>query len=129
MSYIGENTDRRLALVPGINLTALGQTTLFNVPSGKKCVITDVRLEVATSNAVISVASVRVGKSASYDQWVPSTTLTGLDSVGECVSLDSSANLVVRQAFNSNDAVKLDVTTTAVATALTVNAHVFGYTY
>ena len=129
MSYIGENTDRRLALVPGVNLAATGQTTLFQVPSGKKCVITDVRLEVATSNAVISVASIRVGKSASYDQWLPITVLTGLDAVGETVSLDNAVNMLVRQAFNSNDAVKLDVTTAAVATALTVNVHVFGYTY
>ena len=129
MSYIGENTDRRLALVPNVNLAATGQTTLFTVPSGKKCVVTDVRLEVATSNAVISVASVRVGKASNYNEWLPITALTGLDAIGEMVCLSTAANLVVRQAFNGSDAIKMDVTTAAVATALTVNVHVFGYTY
>lgn len=129
MSYVGENTDRRLALVPGINLASTGQTTLFTVPSGKKCVITDVRPEVATSNAVISVASIRVGKASNYNEWLPITALTGLDAVGETVGLDSSASLLVHQTFNSGDVIKVDVTTAAVATALTANFHVFGYTY
>lgn len=129
MSYIGENADRRLALVPNVNLAATGQTTLFTVPSGKKCVVSDVRIEVTGANAVISVASVRVGKSSSYDHWLPITVLTNLDAIGEMVSLNNAVNMLVRQVFNSNDAIKLDVTTAAVATSLTANVHVFGYTY
>ncbi len=129
MSYNGENTDQRLALIKGVNILATGQTTLFSVPSGKNCVVTDVRMEVASANTVISVASVRVGKASNYNEWLPITSLVGLDVVGEFVSLSGAANLVVRQIFSGNDVVKLDVTTAAVATALTVNIHVFGYTY
>lgn len=129
MSYIGENTDKRLNLLPGVNLAASGQTLFFTVPSGKNCVITDVRLEVAQATAVISVASIRVGKASAYDEWLPITTLTGLDVVGEFVSLASASNLVVRRTFVGGDAIKMDVTTAAVATALTVNVHVFGYLY
>ena len=128
MSYAGENTDRRIALISGVNLAASGQTLLFTVPSGKKCVVTDVRLEVVSATAVISVASMRVGKASNYDEWMPITALTGLDAPGEFVSLETSANLMVRKAFASGDAIKMDVTTAAVATALTADVHVFGYT-
>jgi hypothetical protein len=129
MSYIGENTDKRLNLLPGVNLAASGQTLLFTVPSGKSCIVTDVRFEVAQATAVISVASVRVGKASNYDEWLPITALTGLDVVGEFVCLSTASNLLVRRAFGSGDAIKMDVTTAAVATALTVNVHVFGYLY
>lgn len=129
MSYIGENTDKRLNFLPGVNLAASGQTLLFTVPSGKKCIITDVRFEVVQANTVTSVASVRVGKASSYDEWLPITVLTGLDAVGEFVNLSTASNLLIRKSFGSGDAIKMDVTTAAVATALTVDVHVFGYIY
>ena len=129
MSYIGENTDKRLNLLPGVNLAATGQTLLFTVPSGKNCIVTDIRLEVAQADAVISVPSLRVGKASNYDEWLPITAMTGLDAVGEFVNLSTAANLLIRKKFAAGDAIKIDITTAGVATALTANIHVFGYIY
>lgn len=129
MSFIGENTGQRLSMIQGIDLKATGPTTLFTVPSGKKCLVEDVVLEVTAAATVTVVAVIRIGKASAYTEWLAATTLTGLDTVGEVMSLARTANLLVHQTFNSGDTIKLDVTVGATATSLTVSAHVFGYTY
>lgn len=129
MAFSGENTQQRLSLIQGIDLKSVGQTTLFTVPNGKKCLIEDVILEVTAASTVTVAAVARIGKASLYTEWITGTTLTGLDAVGEVINLARSANLLVHQTFNANDVIKFDVTVPATATSLTITAHIFGYTY
>lgn len=115
--------------VTGIDLKTTGQTTLFTVPSGLTLVITDVMMMITTVSVFATAAIIRIGKASAYNEWLPLTTLTGLNTVNQVVSLNSSAALAIRQTFAAGEVVKLDVQTGAGATTLTASAHVLGYLF
>lgn len=123
------NTIGELAIIPSINLKTTGQTTLITVPAGKTLDIVDIRLIVTAANTIAVAPALRVGKSPSYNEWAPITTLTGLNATNQVFSLATSAAGLIRSVFVAGETVKLDVTTGATATTLTATAVVFGYMY
>lgn len=129
LGNVFNNVSNQLASVSGINLKTTGQTTLYTCPNGKTCVITDVLLLVTGANTIAVPPILRIGKASSYNEWLPLTTLTGLDTTNKFTSLAVSAALLMHQTFAGNDVVKVDVQTGATATTLTVTAYVFGFTF
>lgn len=118
-----------LGTVTGIDLKTTGQTTLYTVPAGKSCIVTDIILVVTAANTVLASTTVRVGKASSYNEWLPLTTLTGLNAANQFISLENSANLLIQNIFAAADVIKLDVQTGATATSLTVTAYPFGFLF
>jgi len=116
-----------LASVSGIDLKTAAQTTLYTVPTGKTCLITEVVLFATAATAVTSAPIIRIGKTAGFNEWLGLTTLTGLDTTNEFLSLSKSANLLIHQSFAAAEVIKIDVGTVATATTLTVKAFVFGF--
>lgn len=123
----GHNVSLKLARVTGIDLKSAASTNLYTVPAGKTLYVTDVIVEITAVNTFATAATVEVGKTAAFDEWISATALTGLDTVGEFVSLASSAALVVHKTFAATEIVALNVTVGAGATTLTGAATIFGY--
>lgn len=116
-----------LASITGVDLKTTGQTTLYTVPAGKTLVLTDV-IALATTASTITIAPiVRIGKASSYNEWLPLTTLTGLDTTNKFTSLGMSAALLMHQTFAAGEVVKIDVQTGSTATTLTVTLHLLGF--
>lgn len=116
-----------LATVAAIDLKVTGQTTLFTVPAGKTLIITDVIVRATSADTVAVAPIVRVGKTASFNEWAPLATLTNLTAAGSFYSLAPFAIALIRQTFAAAEVVKIDVQTGATAVALVATVHVIGY--
>lgn len=115
-----------LATITGINLKNTGQTTLITVPTGKTLIMTDVILVPTSVNTIAVAPIIRIGKSASYNEWAPLVTLTGLNASNQYLSVGTFVAGIIRSLFASTEVVKLDVQTGATATSLTCTAYIFG---
>jgi hypothetical protein len=130
-----QNTDNLVNIVTSVNLATTGQTALLlnlpsnAVPTGKTFVLTDIKIVPTTVTSLTIAPSVSVGISAGYNTWAPITALTGLNTVGQMMSLAQSAAAAIRTTFAAGSVPKFDVTTAATATALTVSLHILGYFY
>lgn len=122
-------TVNKLATIPGINLKNTGQTTLFTVPTGYTAIITDVIVEITASSVFAIAATGRVGKTASYDEFIAATAFTGLSAVGNYFSLATASLLGIHTKFVAGEVIKLDITVGATATTLTGQIHVLGFLY
>lgn len=132
MAYTGyqfiENVGSSiLSVVPSINLANTGQTALYTPPSGKNLIVTNVLILITAATAVISVATARAGITPNYTEYVPATSLTGLDAANEYICLNETALGIVHSRIASGSIFSLDVTIAAVATTLTATAYTIGY--
>jgi hypothetical protein len=116
-----------ISTVYDVDMKSTGQTTLLTVPDAAYLIITEVLVIVTDEDTITVAPAVSVGISASYDEWIGSTTLTGLNATGEYASLSYSATIPVRKMFSPSDVVKIDVRTGATATTFRASIQVFGY--
>lgn len=116
-----------LSTITSVNLKNTGQTTLYTVPAGKTLILTDIIALATTASVVAVVPIIRIGKSASYNEWLPLTTLTGFDTTNKFTSLSVSAALLMHQTFAATEVVKVDVQTGATATTLTASFYCLGF--
>lgn len=121
------NGITKVATVTGISLTATGATTLFTVPAGATFVMTEVVLRITAVNTFISGATIGVGKSASFNEWLVATAMGSLNTVGQFRLLSHSAAGLIYQTFAATEAIALNVTIGATSTTLTATAEVYGY--
>ena len=130
MSYLGAITNSSLlSITNGIDLKATGQTALYTVPTGYNCIISDIFAIVTTASGIVAAPIFRIGKSPNYNEWLALTTFTGFSAINQAASLNTSANLAVRQYFVSGDVVKIDVQTAATATSMVASLHMLGYLF
>lgn len=118
-----------LGTVTGIDLKTPGQTTLYTAPAGKSLIITDIFLVPTAASAIVAAPIIRIGKTALFTEWLPLTTLTGLNGASQLISLRNTATLLIQNIFAAADVVKLDVQTGATATTLTVTAYIYGFLF
>lgn len=121
------NVSNILASVESINLKTVAQTTLYTVPSQKKVIIQDIILLITDDDTASVGATLRVGKSAAYDEFVDNKTMSGLLNAGAYASLMEQVGSGTMKVMSNGDVIALDVTTGATATTLTATAYVIGY--
>lgn len=118
-----------LATVTGINLLNTGATTLYTVPAGVTLVVTEVVLRITAVTTFISGATISVGKTSSYNEWLAATAMGALSATNQFRLLSHSAAGLLYQSFAAGESVALNVTIGATSTVLTAAADVFGYLY
>lgn len=126
-SFIPPNSYGLLATITSINLKNTGQTTLYTVPTGKTLFLTEIVMSATAASTITIPPIIRVGKASSYNEWLPLTTLTGLDTTNKFTQLTVSSTLLMHQTFAAAEVVKLDVQTGSTATTLTATAYLFGF--
>lgn len=117
----------KLGTVTGIDLKSTGATTLYTVPSGKTAYITEILIRITAVSAFISGATLGVGKTPSYNEWLAATAMGALSSTSQFRLLSHSAAGLIYQSFEATEVVAVNVTVGAVSTTLTAACDVFGY--
>lgn len=126
---IWDGVVKKLATVTGIALTATGATNLYTVPAGKTLVVTEIILRITAVTTFISGATISIGKSASYNEWLAATAMGALSATNQFRLLSHSAAGLLYQSFAAGEVVALNVTIGATSTVLTGAADVYGYLY
>jgi hypothetical protein len=126
-----DNSITLLKSTSNIDLNAASdtETTLYTVPTGKKCIITHVvirNLSASAANAVITL-----GKTGgSCDEFRGNQILSGLNSAGKytVIYLDQETNDTPEASIelNGGDSFGIEITTSA-GSSCTVTIDVFGY--
>lgn len=117
----------KLATVIGIDLTSAAATNLYTVPGGKTAYITEVVIRITSVTAFISGATISVGKSASYNEWLAATAMGALSATTQFRLLSHSAAGLLYQSFAAGEIAAVNVTVAAVSTALVAACDVWGY--
>lgn len=117
----------RLATVTGINLKVAASTNLYTVPAGKTAYITEVVLRITAVDTFAAGATISVGKTASFNEWLAATAMGSLSATNQFRLLSHSAAGLIYQSFAAAEILALSVTIGATATTLTAACDVFGY--
>jgi hypothetical protein len=132
--YLFQNDDgsytgmvQRLGGATSVDLKTTGATTLYTVPAGKTLIITNLVSRITSSNTFATPATIRVGKSPSYTEYLSATALTGLNAAGMYFDLASATALSLHNTFAAGEVVSIDVTLGAGATTLTADFDLIGY--
>src|SRR5215216_5190883 len=72
-----------LSQTTGIDAKSTGTTTLYTVPTGKRAYITGIIFHVTAASAITVEPTLGVGVAAGEADIMPSTLLTGLDTLDE----------------------------------------------
>lgn len=109
-----------------VSLAGTGQTTLFTVPTGKRCVLHHATV-VAGADAGASI--VTIGKSGALTDFLAAQTLSNLDAQFDAVILSPvpAATPVKQKSYAAGDVIQIDVTTAAGGATNTV--YLFGFLY
>lgn len=126
MSYL-PNPISKLVTVTGIDLTATAATNLFTVPTGKTLICTEIIIRITAVTTFISGATIAVGKTASYNEWLAATAMGALSATNQFRMLSHSAAGLIYQSFAAGEIIALNVTVGAVSTLLTGACDVYGY--
>lgn len=128
--YLLEGADgviSRLASVSGVDLKTVASTNLYTVPTGKSLVVTEVIIRITVSSGFAVAATVSVGKTAAFTEWLVATAMTGLSALGSFRKLSDSVAALVHGMFTAGEVLALNVTVGATATTLTATVDVYGY--
>jgi len=131
MSALTENAITLLGSTAAVDLNAAGgtETSLYTVPTGKTCIVTQIVIRNMSADAANAV--VTFGKTGgACDEWRGNQTLSGLDGVTKytVLYLDQGTNDTPEAAvqFDAADVVGVEITTQA-GGACTCTMDVFGY--
>lgn len=117
----------QLAKISNINLKTTGSTTLYTVSGVSKIFVHEIFLLGVNITGFVTPATVRVGISPSYTEWLAATALpVGMSGNDVGVYLSKLAPGLVHRLFNSGDTMALDVTIAAAGANVTVDAYVYG---
>lgn len=121
------NGITKIGTVTGIPLTATGATNLYTVPAGKTLYVTEILLRITAVTAFVAGATVSVGKTAAFTEWLAATAMGALSATNQFRLLSHSAAGLLYQSFAAGEIVALNVTIGATATVLTGACDVYGY--
>ena len=126
MANIAEKGCALLSSTAGVDLNADADTTLYEVPAGKKCVVHYVVIRNLSADTQAAVGS--FGQSGTTTDFVGNQTLAALDSAGDAgiIMPVPAAATVVIQEYTAGELFVFDVTTVA-GGACTCTIDVFGY--
>lgn len=116
-----------LGTTTGIDLKSAAATTLYTVPVGKTAYITEIVIRITAVNTFAAGATIGVGKSASFNEWLAATAMGALSATNQFRLLSHSAAGLIYQSFAAGEVVAINVTIGATATTLTAACDVFGY--
>jgi len=109
-----------------VSLAAATQTTLFTVPTGKRCVL---HCAVVVAGADASTSTVTIGKSSALTDFLGTQTLSNLDAQYDTVILMPipAATPVKMKSYAAADILQVDVTSAVGGATNTV--YLFGFLY
>jgi len=109
-----------------VSFSANGQTTLYTVPTGKRCVLVHVII-VAAADA--GTTTVTVGQVGTLTDFLPTNTLGNLDAPYDAVILQPIPNTtpLKGKSYAAGTVIQIDVGSYAGAAGNTV--YLFGFTY
>lgn len=111
-----------LSITAGIDLTALGTTTIFTAT--QKTYLLGVLLQITTASSVTTFANVSIGINPSINNIFTDEPLVAFDAVGEIYTFWNNLNTAV--ILNTSDVLQVSVNTAASAVGLVANAYVIG---
>jgi len=124
-SILNHNVAGMLGSVDSVDLNAEAATTLYTVPTGKKCVLDYVRLRNISADCASAV--VTVGQVGALTDFLGSQTLSGLDaaaSTGVLMPIPA-ATTVKGIEYTAGEIIQIDVATAA-GSACTATVELFG---
>lgn len=130
MSYLdGRRTGSEfLSRVTGVDMKSVGQTTLYTVPTGKSCVVTEIIAIPTVADAVSVNPEFGIGTSGgSYIDWDQYSATIDFADTAVATSLFLSKGTGAMAVFSAGAEIKIDVTVGATATTSTSSFYVFGF--
>jgi len=124
-SILSHNVPVMLGSVDSVNLNAVAATTLYTVPTGKKCVLDSVRLRNISASCASAV--VTIGQSGALTDFLGSQTLSGLDAAA-CTGIlmpVPAATTVKGIEYTAAEIIQINVATAA-GSACTATVELFG---
>lgn len=109
-----------------VSLASATQTTLFTVPTGKRCVL---HSAIIVAGADASTSTVTIGKSSALTDFLGTQTLSNLDAQYDTVILQPIPNAtpVKTKSYAAADIIQIDVTSAVGGATNTV--YLFGFLY
>lgn len=125
-TFTGLETAEGVYKAANINALATGQTALVPLRAGKRFIPTKATVELVSVAGAGTEASVRIGAGGSFDNAVPITALTGLDTQYELFDLTFNSPL---SSIDVNAAgISIDVQAAATGfSTYTINVYLSGY--
>ena len=123
-SILSHNVITMLGSIDSVDLNAEAQTTLYTVPTGKKCVLDHVRLRNISADCASAV--VTVGQVGALTDFLGSQTLSGLDAAASTGKLTPVPNATTVKGieYTAGEVIQIDVATAAGSTCTaTVELH------
>jgi len=125
----GGGNVAKLATVTGIDAKTVAATTLYTVPAGKQCVLTDAFLRCTEATAITIVAGGSIGANATdYNDFIGNYILGSNTSVNQVSSVINGMGMNnTSVVYQAGDIIKLNITTGATGTSQTIAVDLFGY--
>lgn len=124
-TILTHNTVCLLGSVDSVDLNAAAQTTIYTVPTGKKCILDHVRIRNLSANA--TNATVTIGQVGALTDFLNTQTLSGLNAAGATGKLEIIPNATTVKAieYTAGEVLQIDVTIVA-SIACTATVEFFG---
>tara|TARA_R100001530_G_scaffold124107_1_gene92211 strand:- start:1713 stop:2105 length:393 start_codon:yes stop_codon:yes gene_type:complete len=125
MANLKEKAVALLGSVDSVNLNALAQTTIYTVPTGKKCVLDHVRIRNLSANATNT--TVTIGQVGALTDFLNTQTLSGLNAAAATGILSPVPNATTVKGieYTAGEVLQIDVTVVA-SIACTATIEFFG---
>lgn len=112
-----------LSTTTSVDLKTTGNTTLYTVPGSTTVFVDKIIIRLTAASAITVAPVISLGNSATANEIIANTTLTGLDTVNEIWTI-SITGLSVAALTTEN--IVLKVQTGATATTATATVYLFG---
>lgn len=125
MSDLKEKSVALLGSVDSVDLNAAAQTTIYTVPTGKKCVLDHVRIRNLSANATNAV--VTIGQVGALTDFLAAQTLSALNAAAATGILRPVPNATTPKGieYTAGEVLQIDVTVVA-SIACTATVEFFG---
>ena len=118
-------THNAITMLGSVDLNSSAQTTIFTVPTGKKCVLDHVRVRNLSANATNTV--VTIGQVGALTDFLGSQTLSNLNAAAATGILRPIPNATTAKGieYTAGEVLQIDVATVA-SIACTATIEFFG---
>ena len=128
-SILNHNGSMMLGSVDSINMNSATATTLYTVPTGKKCVLDYVRIRNVSATLATNPAVVTVGQVGALTDFLGSQTLINISAAAKtCILVPEATTHGTPLAgieYTAGEVIQIDVAT-AVGGAATATVELFG---
>jgi hypothetical protein len=113
-----------------LDVTSTGQTTIYTVPTGKRCVLDNVKIVAGATASPTAV--VRIGQNGATNDFVAEGTMTNLAAQYDCVQLKPVPVLLTppkTKSYAAGTVIEADVITADADGGTDNTVYVYGYLY